>query len=337
MMPRTILAALALLSPAVAQDLLHKAAPQRAAVVLEHATIHTVAGATIEDGSIWFADGKIRAVLPAGRRVSDADLGDGVRFDLQGLHVFPGLISSHTSLGLVEIGAVPQSVDTDELGDLSPEAIAATAVNPDSAAIPVARSNGVLAALTFPAGGSLPGRASVIQLDGWTNADMALRRDAGPVVSWPAERSGRFRFRRSSSSSASRTDRSSHATDCSRRRSANAPFASPCSTRSRTARHSSGSPSPVRDEPTSTGGAAAPACRTRIASRHCCAARLAAARRSPSALWTSTPSASSITPRLMPCSSSPAAGDSSKRKKSTMPCTAISDCPVPIVSTSTTS
>ena len=201
MMPRTILAALALLSPAVAQDLLHKAAPQRAAVVLEHATIHTVAGATIEDGSIWFADGKIRAVLPAGRRVPDADLGDGVRFDLQGLHVFPGLISSHTSLGLVEIGAVPQSVDTDELGDLSPEAIAATAVNPDSAAIPVARSNGVLAALTFPAGGSLPGRASVIQLDGWTNADMALRRDAGPVVSWPAERSGRFRFRRSSSRS----------------------------------------------------------------------------------------------------------------------------------------
>ena len=46
--------------------------------MLEHATIHTVAGATIEDGSIWFADGKIRAVLPAGRRVPDADLGDEV-------------------------------------------------------------------------------------------------------------------------------------------------------------------------------------------------------------------------------------------------------------------
>lgn len=199
---KTFAAASALLTSLAAQDLLPKAAPQRAAVVLEHATIHTATGAVIQDGSLWFAGGKIRAVLPPGQRVADADLGEGARrINVGGRHVFPGMISAHTSLGLVEIGAVPQSVDTDELGEMSPEAIAATAVNPDSAAIPVARSNGVLAALTFPAGGSLPGRASVIQLDGWTNSDMTLRRDAGPVVSWPADRSSRFRFRQNSTSS----------------------------------------------------------------------------------------------------------------------------------------
>lgn len=204
MIHRTCIAALLLLSSTAAQDLLPKAAPQPGPVILTHATIHTATGKVILDGTLWFADGKLRGVLPKGENPRLGPInGQPVRIDLKGQHVFPGMISAHTSLGLVEIGSVPQSVDTDELGDLSPEAIAATAVNPDSAAIPVARSNGVLAALTFPVGGSMPGRASLIQLDGWTNADMALRRDAGPVVSWPSERSGRFRFRSRSSSSSS--------------------------------------------------------------------------------------------------------------------------------------
>ena len=191
-----------LLSVANAQDLLPKAAPQRGPVILSNATIHTATGKVILNGTIWFADGKLRGVLPNGQnpRLGRVDA-EPVRIDLKGHHVFPGLISAHTSLGLIEIGQVPQSVDTNELGDMSPEAVAATAVNPDSAAIPVARSNGVLAALTFPTGGTLPGRASLIQLDGWTNEEMAVRRDAGVVVSWPSDRGGRFRFARRSSSS----------------------------------------------------------------------------------------------------------------------------------------
>jgi hypothetical protein len=92
--------------------------------------------------------------------------------------------------GLVEIGLVRQTVATDEVGELSPEALAVVAVNPDSIALPVARSNGVLAAAVFPIGGLLPGRASIVQLDGWTNADLAVRADAGPVVVWPAQPSG---------------------------------------------------------------------------------------------------------------------------------------------------
>ncbi|MFN3244292.1 MAG: amidohydrolase family protein [Planctomycetota bacterium] len=200
MIRTTCIAAAVLLSAAPAQDLLPKAAPQRGAVILSNATIHTATGKIILGGTVWFADGKIRGVLPNGQnpRLGRVE-SEPLRIDLKGRHVFPGMISAHTSLGLVEIGQVPQSVDTNELGDMSPEAIAATAVNPDSAAIPVARSNGVLAALTFPTGGTLPGRASLIQLDGWTNADMAVRRDAGPVVSWPSDTGGRFRFRRSPS------------------------------------------------------------------------------------------------------------------------------------------
>ena len=180
-----------------AQDLVHKAAPQKVPVVLTNAVIHTVGAGVVLGGSLWFENGVIRAVLAAGEK---PDLPAGTTpliFDLQGKHVYPGLISAHTSLGLQEIGMVRQTVDVDEIGEATPEVLAAVAINPDTTAIPVARSNGVLAAAVFPSGGSLPGRASVIQLDGWTNHDLAVRADAGPVVLWPMQQAaGERRGRR---------------------------------------------------------------------------------------------------------------------------------------------
>lgn len=191
-----LVAALAL-APASAQDLVPKAAPQQAPIVLKNATLHTITDGVILNGTLWFFDGTIRGVLPADAPLRLPSGAEPVILDLQGKSVFPGLISPHTTLGLVEIGMVRQTVDVDETGEASPEAIAATAVNPDSAAIPVARSNGILVAAVFPSGGQLPGRASVIQLDGWTNADMTLRADAGPIVAWPAQgASGERRGRR---------------------------------------------------------------------------------------------------------------------------------------------
>lgn len=184
-------AALLLGGAAPAQDLLPKAAPQSGPVVLEGAVLHTVTGGIVLGGTLWFEDGRIRGVLPAGEARNRP--ANAVVHDLRGKHVFPGLFAANSTLGLVEIGMVRQTVDTDEVGDLSPEALAVVAVNPDSAALPVARANGVLAAAVFPVGGLLPGRASVIQLDGWTNADLAVRRDAGPVVAWPAQSDGRGR------------------------------------------------------------------------------------------------------------------------------------------------
>ncbi|MCA8975983.1 MAG: amidohydrolase family protein [Planctomycetes bacterium] len=172
---------------ACAQDLVPKAAPGKEPVVLTNAVLHTVSDGIILQGTIWFADGVIRGVLPKGYTIDDLPDSPPPRvIDLEGKHVYPGLISAHTTLGLVEIGMVRQTVDSDELGELTPEAIAAVAVNPDTTAIPVARSNGVLAACVFPQRGLVPGRASVIQLDGWTNADLTVRKDAGPVVSWPS-------------------------------------------------------------------------------------------------------------------------------------------------------
>lgn len=190
LLPRWTAAAAVLLSALPAQDLVPKAAAQAKAIVLTNAVLHTVAGPVLLGGSLYFAEGKIREVLPADRRVALPPDTQATVIDLGGKHVYPGFVSAYTSLGLEEIGAVRQTIDLDEVGELTPEAQAWTAINPDTTAIPVARSNGVLAAGVFPRGGLIGGRAAVIQLDGWTNADMAVQTDAGPVLQWPVRSYG---------------------------------------------------------------------------------------------------------------------------------------------------
>ncbi|MEZ6106628.1 MAG: hypothetical protein R3B96_11040 [Pirellulaceae bacterium] len=68
---------------------------------------------------------------------------------------------------------------------MNPNVEAYVAVNPDSDLIPVTRANGVLLAVSAPRGGLVPGRGSVLQLDGWTNSDLALKPVAGLFVNWP--------------------------------------------------------------------------------------------------------------------------------------------------------
>jgi imidazolonepropionase-like amidohydrolase len=178
---RLLLAAL-LLAPAGAQDLTPKAPPQTRAIAIEHATLHPIDGADIAPGTILFAAGRIIALGPDG---SVAVPDDAERIDGTGLHVHPGLIAPMTQIGLIEIGQVRATVDHSETGEVTPEARAAIAINPDSAVIPVTRSNGVLLAGVFPRGGLVAGRPAVIQLEGWTWEEMALRTEAGVVVTWP--------------------------------------------------------------------------------------------------------------------------------------------------------
>lgn len=180
------------LAPLRAQDLTPHAAPQSRDVVLENVTAHTVANGVLAGASLHFSAGKLVAittdpatlVVPAGAE----------RIDLKGKHVYPGFVAAYSQLGLVEIGQVRATVDQRELGPVAPEAVAAAAVNPDSAVLPVTRSAGVLAAGVFPLGDVVAGRASVIQLEGWTAEQMTVRADAGLVLTWPGLRPIARRF-----------------------------------------------------------------------------------------------------------------------------------------------
>jgi len=156
-------------------------APQRQPVVLVGVTLHPVASPPIQDGMLLMEDGQIKAL---GRNVSVPD--GALRIEFAGKHIYPALFDAYTDLGLVEIGAVRATRDQSETGRVNPNVKSWVSINPDSELIPVTRSNGVLLALTAPAGGLLAGQSAVIQLDGWTYEDITLRPAVGMHVDWPA-------------------------------------------------------------------------------------------------------------------------------------------------------
>lgn len=160
------------------------APPQSVSIRITGATIHTVSGAVIENGQMVFDAGRIVAVAGPGEALPEA----GQIVDLSGLHVYPGLISANTTLGLVEIEAVRATLDVAEPGAINPNVRAERAVNPDSALLPVTRANGVLVALTVPQtrqNGVIAGQSAVIELDGWTWEEMTVRAPAGMHIDWP--------------------------------------------------------------------------------------------------------------------------------------------------------
>ncbi len=178
-------------STALAQDLGAKAAPQAKPVLITGATVHPVSGPPIANGVVHFADGVIAFVGSQEQwndHLKNIKLIAPETIDAKGKHVYPGLIGAQTQLGLTEIQAVRAMQDTNEAGNITPEARAIVSVNPDSTLLPVTRSNGELIAAVFPSGGTISGRVGVIRLDGWTWEEMAVKADAGLVVEWPMMR-----------------------------------------------------------------------------------------------------------------------------------------------------
>jgi imidazolonepropionase-like amidohydrolase len=156
-------------------------APRSAAYAIRNATIVPVVGNRIPGGTVVIRGGRIEAVGANVAAPADATVIDGT-----GLFVYPGIIDSGTQLGLTEIGSVPGGEDTEELGELNPHNVTLTAINPHSELIPVTRVNGVTTVLTSAQGGLISGQASLIDLAGWTPAEMAVRRQAAMVMTYPS-------------------------------------------------------------------------------------------------------------------------------------------------------
>src|SRR5690606_24223403 len=77
---------------------------------------------------------------------------------------------------------VDETVDREELGMRNPNVRSWVAVNPDSELIPVARAGGVLIANVAPGGRFVRGQSAVMQLDGWTAAEMVLEAPSGLTI-----------------------------------------------------------------------------------------------------------------------------------------------------------
>ena len=163
-------------------------------ILIRDADVYPVTGKEIKGVSVLILDGKIaeigpKIVAPKGARIVEA----------KGMRVYPGMIDSGTELGLSEISAVRESVDTGELGEFMPQLRSLVAVNPDSEHFGVVRVNGITSAMTFPSSGGggggrfgggerqlISGQAALIHTDGWTWEDMEIKRGAAMSVAFPS-------------------------------------------------------------------------------------------------------------------------------------------------------
>jgi imidazolonepropionase-like amidohydrolase len=59
--------------------------------------------------------------------------------------------------------------------------------------IPIARANGITAAMVAPSGGLISGQSALIKLDGWTNREMVVKSPAAMHIELPGISRGRFR------------------------------------------------------------------------------------------------------------------------------------------------
>jgi imidazolonepropionase-like amidohydrolase len=154
----------------------------RGTYAIRNARVVTVSGAVIERGTIVIGpDGRITAVgadvtVPAGAQILDGT----------GLHVYPGMMETGTTMGLSEIPqGAPPTVDVSETGSFNPNARAFFAINPHSAHIGVTRVVGITHVVSRPTGGIISGQASLINLAGDTPPLMGVVPNLAMVINLP--------------------------------------------------------------------------------------------------------------------------------------------------------
>jgi imidazolonepropionase-like amidohydrolase len=148
---------------------------------LINAEIHTVSNGVIKQGTVLI-NGKNIEFVGTNAKITD----EYQVIDCSGKRIYPGFIDSHTYLGLVEISAVPVTVDNAEVGNYNPQMRAFTSINPTAAAIPVTRVSGVTTVIAAPTSGRISGKSTLINLYGYSPDSMAVAGNAALHMTWPA-------------------------------------------------------------------------------------------------------------------------------------------------------
>lgn len=154
-------------------------------------TVVVGTGAELPNTDVLIQDGMIAQVAP-----NLSAPGDATTIDASGLYVYAGMIDADASVGLNEIGGIPQMNADSELGEFNPHMRAVVALNVESVMFGITRATGVTSVITSPRGGLVSGQAALVNMDGWTWEDMAVRQNAGYVVNYPNIGGGRGGFGR---------------------------------------------------------------------------------------------------------------------------------------------
>lgn len=144
-------------------------------VAITNGRVHTVSGATIENGTVVIQNGKITAVganvvVPGGARIINAS----------GKVVTPGLLDSHTNVGVVEIplSAEGTNDESTSLEDVTAAFNVADNLNPFSTKIPSVRLDGITRIVVAPGvGRSLIAGQGVLADLGTQGARMTIHRN----------------------------------------------------------------------------------------------------------------------------------------------------------------
>jgi imidazolonepropionase-like amidohydrolase len=146
--------------------------PADAPVAFKGATIHTAAGPKIDRGVLVIHKGKIVAVGAA-----DTPIPNGARVvDATGKTIIPGLVDSHSHIGIYPRPGVPAHSDGNEgSGPVQPALRALDAVWPDDPAIHMAVAGGVTCANIMPGSGNVIGGQTIyVKLRGRTIEEMRI-------------------------------------------------------------------------------------------------------------------------------------------------------------------
>jgi len=167
-------------------------------LAIRGARIVPVTSEDIPSGVILVKDGIIvdigaEVAIPEGVAVVEAP----------GLTAYPGMIDGFCQLGLSEISGLPQTVDFRETGRVNPQLRTWEALRPESMHIPIARANGITAALIVPSGGLISGQSGLIRLTGRTPGEMLIKGPVAMHVELPSM--GRSPFRRREAAAAEPT------------------------------------------------------------------------------------------------------------------------------------
>jgi len=144
-------------------------------VALENARVYTITGGTFDNGVVVMHNGRITAVGPAGAVTVP---GDARRIDLQGKVVLPGLVDTHSHIGISPTPGVEANSDGNERsGPIQSGLRALDAIYPGDPRIRFAQAGGITTVNVMPGSGNVIGGATAyIKTRGRTIEEMLINK-----------------------------------------------------------------------------------------------------------------------------------------------------------------
>jgi imidazolonepropionase-like amidohydrolase len=151
---------------------------------LINATAHLGNGTVIDKAFISINKDKIEMCISVVGYRPDYKAFDTV-IDLEGKHIYPGIINANNVLGLHDAFSVRATRDLQDVGFINPHVRTLIAFNTDNKIVPTIKTNGILYTQVCPRGGLICGQSSIMALEGWNWEDAELKADDGVHLNFP--------------------------------------------------------------------------------------------------------------------------------------------------------